>query len=196
MTVVCNQITADIIRDCANPPVRGQHNRVIIVRRADIESITYNSSNHLIIEAITIATGARAFEYVGDGRMLANNIEKITDDFGTRYNHQLPFTIYGNTPSIKKELEALSNEEKGVLAIVSQNYKGSATTPNAKWVVYGKDCGLMPVVLTDAEGRNQYAITLGSMEGFEEPHLPANIYLTDEATTDALVEALLEVQSA
>lgn len=195
MSETCNQIAADIIRDCLNLPVRGQKNRVIVIPRRIIESITYNSSNHLIIENIALATGTRGFEYVGDSTMLNTNISKTADEFGTGYMHMLPFKIYGNTPAIKKELEALSEETDGVMVIIEQNYKGTVAVPNAKWVVLGKDAGLRPTVLEDTEGRNIYSITLGSVDGYPEPHLPANVYITSETVTDALVESLLEAQT-
>lgn len=195
MSETCNQIAADIIRDCLNPPVRGQKNRVIVIPRRIIESITYNSSNHLIIENIALATSTRGFEYVGDASMLNTNISKTADEFGTGYMHMLPFKIYGNTPAIKKELEALSEETDGVMVIIEQNYKGTVAVPNAKWVVLGKDAGLRPTVLEDTEGRNIYSITLGSADGYPEPHLPANVYITSETVTDALVESLLVAQS-
>jgi len=183
------EISADIIHSCDNPPIAGQRDRVIVIPRRLITNIDFNSTYANIIEAIDIAVGGRAYEYVGTSKLLSSDSGMISDENGIRYRHRVPFTIYGNTPVIKLELEALAKENMGLVAILQQNYKG--TSGNSEFEVFGVNSGLRVIVLENAEGKNQYTIELASLEGFEEPHLPYNFFNTSTATTKAAIEALL-----
>jgi hypothetical protein len=188
------EIANDILINCTNPPLRGAKDRVIIVPRRSVSAIALNSTNHLIVEGITIETGERAYEYIGDGTLLSPANSMVRDEFGIRYPHRLPFKVHGATPAIKKELEYLSKEREGVIVILEQNYQGDSG--NSKYLVLGKDAGLYVTVLADEEGRNIYSIELTSMDGYEEPHMPANFFITSAATTKLAVEALLVAASA
>lgn len=117
----------------------------------------------------------------------------VRDEFGIRYPHRLPFKVHGATPVIKKELEYLSKEREGVIVILEQNYQGDSG--NAKYLVLGKDAGMYVTLLADEEGRNIYSIELSSMDGYEEPHMPANFFITNPSTTKLAVEALLVAAS-
>lgn len=186
-------LTRDISRSCTNPPVPGARDRFIIIPKEDISAITLNSSNHLIVEGITITNGKRAYAYTGDG-MVRNTPDKglVEGENGNRFRHRAAFKIMDDTPATKMELDALVNIPLTV--ICQNNYKG--TSGNAKYEVLGKDVGVYVRVLEDAEGNHVYTIEIASKDGFEEPHLPANFYITSEAATDAAIEALLEVASA
>lgn len=188
------EISADILYSCENPPLRGAKDRVIIIPRRNISSITLNSSNHLIVEAIALESNTRAFEYIGDGTLLSPASTMVRDEFGVRFPHRLPFKIHGANPANKKELEYLSKEKEGVAIIYEQNYQG--TNGNSQFVVMGKDAGMFVTLLEDSEGRNIYSIELANLDGYEEPHLPANFFKTDIAATKVLIEALLVAVSA
>jgi hypothetical protein len=187
------EINADIFHNCENPPIAGQRDRVIILPRRIITGATYNSTYSNIIESITKQSNKRAYEYVGTSKLIKSDKGMINDENGVRYRHRVPFVVYGNTPIIKAELESLAKENMGVVAILQQNYKGTAG--NAKYEVFGWDVGLRLNLLEDVEGRNQYTIELTSLDGFEEPRLPYNIFDTTEATTDGIVEGLLTATS-
>lgn len=132
------EIANDILINCAAPPLRGAKDRVIIIPRRSLNGEpTLNSTNHLIIEAITLEAGERGYEYIGDGTLLSPANTMVRDEFGVRYLHRLPFKVHGATPAIKKELENLSKEREGVIAILEQNYQGDSG--NSKYLVLGKD---------------------------------------------------------
>jgi len=183
------EISKDILHSCDNPPVAGQRDRIIIIPRRLITDTDFNNTYSNIIEDITIAAGGRAYEYVGTSKLLKSDKGMISDDNGIRYRHRIPFIVYGNTPIIKAELEALVKENMGVVAILQQNYKG--TSGNSEFEVFGINAGLRVTLLEDTDGRNQYNIELASVEGCEEPRLPFNFFDTDTATTKAKIEALL-----
>jgi hypothetical protein len=186
-------LSRDIARSCATPPVPGARDRFILIPKSDISAITLNSTNHLIVEAITIINGKQAYAYSGDGIVRATPDKGLVEgENGNMFRHRVAFKVMDDTPETKKELDALVNIPLTV--VVQNNYKGTAG--NAKYEVLGKDVGVYVRVLEDTEGKHVYTIELASKDGFEEPHLPANFFKTSESATDVLVEALLEVASA
>lgn len=187
------ELTRDIARNCTAPPVSGARDRVILIPKDDIESITLSATNHLVVEDITITNGKKAYVYTGDGMVLgAPDKGLVESEFGNKYRHRVPFKIMDDTPVTKLELDSLVNIPLTV--VLQNNYKG--TDGNAKFEVLGKDVGVYVRLLEDTAGNHVYTIEIASKDGFEEPHLPANFFLTDEITTNALVEALLEIASA
>ena len=188
MSETCKN-TLDIIYSCTDKPVAGAKDRVILVPRNIITDISLDSSNHLIIDDITKTATERAIELVGNGMLIAPDTGLVSDEFGNRYRHRLPFKVYGNKPVTKRELEYMVDEPEGFVAIYEQNY--ASTLGSARYVVMGKDAGVYVTLLEDVEGKAVFNIELANREGFEEPHLPANFWDTDKATTLAKIEALL-----
>jgi hypothetical protein len=187
------KISADIVYNCENPPVAGQKDEVIIIPKRIITGATINATNHLIIEAITKTSMTRAYAYTGTSMLLKTDKGYVPSEFGHGYRHRVPFRIHGNTPDIKQELESLINEVEGVVVVMKNNYKGNAG--NAKWEVFGWDVGLRVSLLEDPEGKMSYAIELASSDDSPEPHLPRNIFITNETTSDAVVAGLLVATS-
>lgn len=185
--MTCNEIDSDIVYDCTKKPAAGQFDEILVIPRRVITAITTNATNPLIVEAITIASGKRAYVYKGNGTLLKRSFQGIKDDFGTRYTHGLPFKVYSADPVTMQQLEALCEETEGVMIIGKQNYKGTAG--NAKYYILGKDCGLMATI-ADTTGRNIIDVAFTSMTDNEEPHPPSYLYLTSEPVTDALYAAL------
>lgn len=184
------EIGKDHIADCLAKPVRGAKDRIIIMARRAIKSYTEDTENHLIIEDITRkdSTVDKAYEYVGLGKVLQPKTEFLQDDFGNKYLHEVEFLIHGTTPAVKLEMTKLAHERQGVIAILEQNYRDG----KSKWLLLGRKAGLYVKEMVDEEGRNIYRVLLGNKDDFEEPDPPSNVYDTDEDTTDALIESLLE----
>jgi len=60
----CATISADLAVDCNNPLVAGVNDRMIIFNFDDKDSESFNA-NPLIMESLTLATGAVGYEYSG-----------------------------------------------------------------------------------------------------------------------------------
>ena len=196
MTDTRCKIENDVLYTCLTPPVRGAKDRVLIIPKRGISGYDLDTTNPLIIEAINrylnageTAYEVRAFEYVGEGKILSPNNQLVEDDFGVRFLHELEFHVSGVTPAKKWELTKLSRETEGVVVILIQNYKDP--DGKSKYLVLGRDVGLFVKEMADEEGRNIYRVLLGSKDDFEEPFPPSNLFDTDETATDALVAALL-----
>jgi len=188
----CTEIDDDVLYDCTKPPLAGQFDEILVIPKRVIESYTTNVSNHLIVEAITIASGARGFTYKGNGTLLKRSYQGIKDDYGTRYTHTLPYKVASSDPDTMLQLEALATETEGLVIVGKQNYKGTAG--NAKYYILGKDCGVQAII-GDPEGRNIVDVVFASMEGAEEPSPPSFLFLTSETVTDDIYESYGVVQT-
>ena len=190
--MACNEIDKDVVYDCTKKPSAGQFDEILVFPRSVITAITTNSTNPLIVEGITIASGKRAFIYKGNGTLLKRSFTGIKDDFGTRYTHSLPFKVHSADPVTMQQLEALCEVTEGVMIIGKQNYKG--VSGNSKYYILGKDCGLM-VTIADEAGRNIIDVNFASIADNEEPHPPSYLFLTSEAVTDALYASFAIAQT-
>lgn len=189
----CGRITAGITNDCDDLLVGGVKAKLYLFNLDDIVGYTLNVTNKQIIEAITLETSPAASGYVFEGYL--NSIEPSVNlnkgAYFNQWNHQILFRIFSNIPDTKKQIEALSKGR--FVAIIENNYQGD--DGNAAFELYGKKVGLEATVIeankNDADSQGAWVITLATPETTKEPNAPATVFITNYATTKALVEALV-----
>lgn len=190
MPPVCGSISADVSQDCDNPMVAGTKDRLILINFADKDSVVKNI-NPLIIEDMLLASGTQAYQYDGKNNSNGNNFELIVKDFAEVYKHKLPFKVFKNDGATKQQLELMAKGR--VIAIVENNHKG--LNGNSAFEILGLDSGLVLSVHTrdsnDDPTQGAHDLMLESSDKSLEPHVPATFFITDYATTKALVESLL-----
>lgn len=187
----CGLLTAPILLDCDNPIVSGVSDRLILINKPDIVSINYGSSKE-IISSITLGTSKTAFAIYGKNDSVDPKTEFARQRFSSNDNHEVSFRIFGNTVSIKQQLNKMS--EGKYLAIVENNYRGSSDADSA-FEVYGEIAGLelaersrMP---TDVESEGSWLSILRTPERSKEPRVPASFWDTNYATTKAAIDGML-----
>jgi len=183
------EISKDLIFDCNNKPVKGSYNEIILIPKNDIDTVTHNTLQKVIVENITIKAGKRAYKYTGNGMPIDTAKTMINDEAGVRWNHQLPFTIEGNTPDIKEQLNNLA--ENTPLTIICKNYYKGDPTGKSVYEIFGLESPVYLTECTDEAGGMRYVCTFANKEGRESPNLPHNLFITNLATTEALIETLL-----
>ncbi len=192
MPPVCGSLTQDVTQDCDNPMIAGAKDRLLIGNFEEILSVTRDGANHLIVEDITlVAGGAQMFQYDGKNNSNEPSFALVKKDFAEVYEHSVKFKVFLNDGATKKELEAMANGR--VFAITENNHLGPAG--NSAFEILGLETGLVLTVHTrtvaDDATQGAHDLELKSSEKSPEPHLPAAFFLTDFATTKALVDALL-----
>ena len=189
---ICGQITSNLTANCTNPLQPGAEVTLTLINREDWidAAITYNGSNTEVIENVVLASGIVAYTYIGVNKSLVPKYELIKGAYSELYNHEINLKIFDVTPTAKAQLELLAKGQ--VVAIVQNKYRGTAG--NAAYEVYGADSGLVCTQLireissTDTSGA--FDIILKSDEGSLEPHMPNTFFITDYATTKAVVDGL------
>lgn len=190
MALDCSKITTGFTMDeCNNPALAGTAARVILMSYSDInKGLSVVTDN--VISEIVLKTGMIAYEV--DSLPNASVGEDVLNvgTYNRTHQHNLTIRIFKKDEAAKKFVNGLTNAR--VVAIVENNNRG--TDGDTKYEVYGWDSGLVLNDLTASTEMTDdvaYVFTVGSGTNDREGTLPKSFYNTDEATTDAAVEALI-----
>lgn len=193
MSGECNKITSEILVNCTYPVEGGVKDNVYLINYEDWRdaNITRNTSNKQIIEGIALPSGAFAYKMEGLNNSPAPKQSMVKGAFFNSFSHEVNYKVFSLNPTVKKQL-GLKSKGRFVV-IVENNYKGDAG--EAAFEVYGDSSGLICEAIerdpNSADTQGVYDITLKTSEKAREAHLPSSIYLTDYATSLAIVESLL-----
>jgi len=193
MPTSCASISDEVLLDCSNPIVGGANDRIYLINKSDIASVTYDPStpsNPYLVTGITLNGGKYAYAYEGQNQSVDLRAALVRQRYAVVYDHEVIFKVFDNTAEVKKQVEALG---RGVLvAIVQKNFKGSNT--ESEFEIYGLNSGLVATVAesnaSDTDTQGAWNITLISSEFSKEPGPPKTFWDTDYATTLAALEAL------
>ena len=168
------------VRDTVNPQIITDLELSVIT-----PAVPAGPSNIPPAVPAVLATG---FLFQGSNTSVTPTANGVKKKYSFRFDHKIEFLVFNTGSATKKNLEALASGR--VVAIIEHLNKISDST----FEIYGLDVGLILTVLTDdpnnADNEGAYAITIGSPDGFKEPHMPATFYDTDYATTRARLEEL------
>lgn len=193
MADTCGLISQDVLNSCTDVLVGGVNDRLILYNKSQIASYDLNVSNEQIIEGINMVSSPQATGYVFEGRNYSvNDSTKLKNGkFQAGYEHTTVFRIFGNTPDIKAQIEAMNNGL--IVAVVQNNHTG--VNGNAAFELKGKDIGLKVTDLSqdksDADSQGAWVVTLATPADYREPHLAATVFDTNFATTKAMIDATL-----
>jgi len=187
MATNCAGISINAEYDCANPPIAGVEERLVLMNFKDIDSFAVQGANPSIIEGFTLKAGTQAFSFQGTRNSLVPEQHYAPGRFSpSSYEHLLNFLVWDFTQEQKDNLEAMAVEKQ--VAIVQNADK--------TFEVYGIRNGL-EVTTNDRLPGDQdtgggYSIVLKTSENeAKEPKLPRTFFKTDFAATLALVDDLL-----
>jgi hypothetical protein len=189
----CGGIAGGILRNCTNNFVGGVSDELILINKADIVDYDENVSNPKIIEAINLVSSPakQAYKFEGFKNSTEPMVDAVPAAFLTGWKHQVLFRIFDNTPATKAIIDGMANGT--FVAIIKNNNQGNAG--DSVYELYGRFLGLQLTATNstknDADSQGAWVITLATADGEKEPRTPDTIYLTDLATTTALVESLL-----
>lgn len=151
MATICGLIDDDILRNCDALPVGGVKSVIHVMNLSDIESVTYDTTNPLIVTDIALKTGAKAYRYEVFKRGHKPSFTLVKGDYGDRYRHQIDTSIQVWDNATKAQVEGLFG---GEVVVITENLQG---TGDARFEIYGYSNGLS---VADGATRN-----LGENEG-------------------------------
>ncbi|WP_158824739.1 hypothetical protein [Mucilaginibacter lacusdianchii] len=192
---IYNKINAGFSLSAGLPVTSGIEDVIYIFNDEDI-SITYDTSNPLIISGLKAETGAKVYKFEGTNNSFNAMSKLAKTQVGPRYNEEIDFNIAGLSVEIKAQLRAMGYGR--VKAIVINNYKDS----NSSIELFGAVNGL---ILTEAE-RNAadetleggYKLKLTNPDKLREPYPPRAVSIASDsgAATYASTLAALEEMAA
>lgn len=189
---VCDLITAGIAYDCANPPTGGANDRLILINFADIDgNVTYNATNPLVVEAITLPSPAVGYVFEGLNNSNEPRSAMVKGRYVNGYDHEVRFKCFSNSIEAKQQLTKLDGSL--VVAIVQNNHKG--LDGQAAFEVYGLEVGLrlqeLERILADAELQGAYNLLLRNDDISRPSTLPHTLFINSFADSLAVVDGIL-----
>ena len=191
----CAGITVGADYDCANPPVAGVDQRLILINKSvyDEATITYDGSLTSLITNIVLAAGGKqGWAFQGVRTSLKPQSNFVAEEIAVGYDHQVDFLVFDISQAQKDNLEKLGVSK--VVAIV-QNMN-SAGNADSVFEVFGGGVGLELItnqrINGDQATMGVWSLSLKTSDNSgKEPKLPTSYFDTDFATTKAKVDALL-----
>ncbi|MDX3913758.1 MULTISPECIES: hypothetical protein [Olivibacter] len=189
MATTCGKIAKDQLYDCNNPIFGGAESTIYIFNRDDIDTITRDATNPLLVTAIALKANARGYKYEGMNKSTAPQVDLVKGDYSTRFNHIVNFLVFKNTSETKQEIMKMA---VGAFFVIIENKMKSG---DSVFEIYGLDQGLELAAQTirninDAASGGAWTLQLASVTDQEEPRPPASFFVTDLAATRAAIAAL------
>ena len=189
---ICGGITLGAAYDCDNPLQPGVNPRIILINKADIESVTWDTTNTNAITDLTLKTGKTGFEFQGYRQSVDAQVEFVPQTLTIGYDHIVNFQVFDISSQQKLNLEKMALG-KMVAIVENANVAGNQ---DSVFEVYGLGAGLEVVTLTriakDLETAGSFSVGLKTSDNEgKEAKMPVSWWDTDYNTTLAKVEALL-----
>jgi hypothetical protein len=181
----CGTITIGSRADCETPLKAGTRSRLFLLNYDDLISTTASTSTPNLLTALTLATNTVSFLFEGYKQDVKPSQEIIAPSNGSnQFKHSVGFIVYEISQTQKNNLQKLA---KGNFIAIVEN-KGKSVDA---FEVYGLGSGMeiIPGVARDSYANGGgYIIQLATPDSEFEPKLPQTLFITDYATTLALVE--------
>lgn len=182
---LCAEIAADILFNCDYPPVAGIEQKIILINRDDIDSITYDVTYPgELATLITLKTGKTGYLVQGIKQVMkySNEFLSETESVNAVRHSILGVRVYDPSVNVQKAINNFINGAN-VVAVVEKKWKG-IDNENA-FRIFGLTHGLELSEMTDASDENDgtFVFSLTTPEGYKEPKVPHQLLITDYATT-------------
>lgn len=183
---ICASISSGYAISCTTPLVPGTEDDILLANRADVSGYVVDGANPMLVTDINMKTGKQFYKFEGQNMSVEPKSRLVLTRYSRLYEHEARFKIFANSPADKLTVDKLIKGE--VVALIKS--KAGA------WELYGKDIGLKVSEMerdpnnTDTGGA--YDLLLKTPDtAAKETFLPSTFFITDAATTEAAVTALL-----
>jgi len=191
---IYNKINAGFSLGTDEPITAGIEDVIYIFNQDDI-SLTFDTTNPLIVTGLTAVASANVYKFEGTNNSFNTTSKLAKTSVGPRYTEEIDFNIAGLSVDIKTQLQAMGYGR--VCAIAVNNYNSSDSAIELFGAVNG-------LILTDAERSaaddtmdGGYKLKLTNPDKLKEPYPPRAVSIpptTGSATyasTIAAIEALV-----
>lgn len=184
-----DKLNSAINSGCQNQTVGVERDGVLVARQFINEATLAYDSGTVIINTFDLVGDDKGYKVTQNAEMpfKAVKIEGERGEYVLKFNCTAGFLILGNSPDKVKQVMQLGNDE---YYLILQNKSYTATEKN-KYMLLAPSKGLTTTKAAFAmENQDAFGWTIEMME--KEALLPvAFIWKTDEATTDAIIAALI-----
>jgi hypothetical protein len=186
MPIDCTgNLTADILFDCANAPIGGIEQNVVLIKKEDIDvaATTTDATNRVLVTNLQLKAGKTGFLLTGVKQSNGKAWELIKkENAPDKFKHTFSGVIFNPSALNKQQADSLSKGAKYVV-VIEQVWKG-ANSGDA-FEVLGLSSGLELMAMTNnsRENDNMIMFDLASADGYEETTMPRTLLDGDYAAT-------------
>lgn len=186
MPIDCTgNLTADIVFDCANAPVAGIEQNVVLIKKEDIDYINTATStdSRVVIDNLQLKPGTTGYLLTGVKQSNGKAWELVKkENAPDKFKHTFSGVIFNPTASNKEQANQLAMGAKYVV-VVEQVWKGEANKD--AFEILGLTSGLELSTMTNnsKENDNMIMFELASVDGYEEVTMPQTLLDVDYAAT-------------
>lgn len=178
MQIDCTGIlTADILFDCANAPIGGIEQNVVLINKDDIDTTatTTDASNRVLVTNLQLKPGKTGYLLSGVKQSNGKAWELVKkENAPDKFKHTFSGVVFNPSAENKLQVDSLSKGAKYV-AVVEQVWKGAGSED--AFEVLGLSSGLELMTMTNSskENDNMIMFELSSADGFEEVTMPKTL---------------------
>ena len=189
MSGVCGIISSGFVLDCDTPIISGVEDNVLLANFSDIEQITRSTANPTLVTNILMKAGKQFYEVQGRNESAEPIYNLVVARYVKTYDHQITIKFFDNKAVSKQLVDLL--KDSCLVALI----KGK----DGVWEVYGARIGMRQTEGTrnplDADSGGAHSVIIKTPENAaREPHVPAELLLSDALTTEDFVESLQTLQ--
>jgi hypothetical protein len=178
-------LTADILFDCANAPVGGIEQNVVLINKDDIDltNTTTDASNRVLVTNLQLKSGKTGHLLTGVKQSNGKAWELVKkENAPDKFKHTFSGVIFNPSAANKLQADSIAKGAK-YIAVIEQVWKGAGS--EEAFEILGLSSGLELMTMTNSsrENDNMIMFELASADGFEEVTMPKTLLDGDYAAT-------------
>ncbi|KOS06996.1 hypothetical protein AM493_13865 [Flavobacterium akiainvivens] len=178
-------LTADIIFDCANAPVAGIEQNVVLINKEDIDiaATTISATNRVLVTNLQLKPGKTGYLLTGVKQSNGKAWELVKkENAPDKFKHTFSGVIFNPGIDNKQQADQLSKGGKYV-AVIEQVWKGEGSAEAFEILGLGSGLELSTMTNSSRENDNMIVFELANADGFEETTMPKTLLDGDYAAT-------------
>jgi len=189
---IYNKINAGFALGTDEPVTAGIED-VIYVFNQDDFTLTFDTTNPLIVNGLTAINAAKVYKFEGTNNSFNTTSKLAKTSVGPRYTEEIDFNVAGFSIDIKTQLQAMGYGR--VCAIAVNNYNSSDTAIELFGAVNG-------LILTDAERSaaddtmdGGYKLKLTNPDKLREPYPPRAVSIAPTSGTATFASTISALEA-
>ncbi|WP_179415541.1 hypothetical protein HDF19_21820 [Mucilaginibacter sp. E4BP6] len=189
---IYNKINAGFSLGTDEPVTAGIED-VIYVFNQDDFTLTFDTTNPLIVTGLTAINAAKVYKFEGTNNSFNTTSKLAKTSVGPRYTEEIDFNVAGFSIDIKTQLQAMGYGR--VCAIAVNNYNSSDTAIELFGAVNG-------LILTDAERSaaddtmdGGYKLKLTNPDKLREPYPPRAVSIAPTSGTATFASTISALEA-
>lgn len=186
-------ITNDLKPDCNFPLISGVKERIIIISKENVLSITTDVVNDLLVTDITMKPGKKANYILGIRNSNTSDTQMTEGEYQNSFIHNVSCLVFETDFETDKQIQNLSNTNHSYYLIVEKRDEQKNGVRQFKMYGYpvGMICNSIQQTVNDTTNLGAWFLTFTNDTVANIPNVPVSIYAGTQPDTINLINDLL-----